>query len=247
MATFNILRRRCFIICLMISIILKSSVSTGIATTSTNKNDLIEQRTHNNDAKSSPQYLSLSPRDAAVSMNSLDFLEELVKIKDTVDEKYYGIYDSHDHDMNDKNNEVRGDRNQNGPLMIQDNGSDTNNERLISIVEYTGRLWFMRERGIQFQERVRIKNLSEHGSTIECITKYKRKNEWVDCSRVLCSFQVNNDSQRLKMKVGSEILMRLPLLGAGGAVKRQISKSFEAAAESFFRRLEPISNENKEY
>ena len=189
---------------------------------------------------------NISPKDAAVSMNSIDFLQELVKVKDTVDEKYYGI-----------NSEKRENQNQLNKGYGSDNdGGGTGAGGLISVVEYTGRLWFMNKRGVQFQESVKINNLSECGkySTIECVTKYKRKNKWVDCSRVMCSFLKSNehdhdgdgnndDDEGLKMKVVSEILVQLPLLGAGRAVKKHITKTFEAATDSFFHRLEASRKE----
>ncbi len=189
----------------------------------------------------------MSAKDAAVSMNSIHFLKELVQMKDTVNEKYYGLY-------KDGNNhstiiEFGYDGDNNGDYNNKENGKikvDGNN--IISVVEYTGRLWFMKSKqssnnGIQFQESVRIHNLSDCGkySTIECFTKYKSKDKWVDCSRVVCTFQSNDDSQDggggIVMKMGSEILIQLPLFGIGGAVKKQILKTFQKAADSYFRKI----------
>ena len=120
----------------------------------------------------------LSPRDAAISMNSVEFLKELVRKKDTFDEKYYAMikdndeyhHHNHDHNVNLNPDEKKGE--QSKEILIA------------SVVEYTGRLWFMKKRtnqnngGIQFQESVRIHHLSECGtsSTVECITKYKHSN-----------------------------------------------------------------------
>ena len=66
--------------------------------------------------------------------------------------------------------------------------------------EYTGKLWFMRRSGIQFRETVRIctedrgssstMSSSLSSSSVECLTKYKHKNEWVDCSKVICTFAI---------------------------------------------------------
>lgn len=162
--------------------------------------------------------LHLSPQDAARSLNSIDFLEELVKIKDTADEKYYGI---------ELNNSGR--------------------SNIISVVEYTGRLWFMNRQGIQFQESIKIGEVSKCGtfSTIECVTKYKSKSQWIDCSKVFCTFVAksknNRDAGELDMKVRSELLIPIPLLGIGGSVRKQITKSFQAATQSYFQRLEDIS------
>lgn len=190
----------------------------------------------------------MSAKDAAVSMNSMHFLKELVQMKDTVNEKYYGLYKN-----GDNHNTIIQfgyDDDSNGDYNNKENGNvevDGNNN-IISVVEYTGRLWFMKSKqnsnnGIQFQESVRIHNLSDCGkySTIECLTKYKSKDKWVDCSRVICTFQSNDESQeggsRLVMKMGSEILIQLPLFGIGGAVKKQILKTFQKAADSYFHKI----------
>lgn len=180
----------------------------------------------------------LSPKDAVILMNSIDFLQELVKVKDTTNEKYYGI----NLDQGENQSQLQG--------YSDDVGIDRG-DGLISVVEYTGRLWFLNKLGVQFQESVQINKLSECGkyATIECVTKYKRKNKWVDCSKVICSFlksdehnDDNDDHQGLSMKVVSEVLVQLPLLGAGRAVKKQITKTFEAATDSFFHRLEATRN-----
>jgi len=178
--------------------------------------------------------MSISAKEAAISMNSIQFLEQLVKIKDTFDEKYYGLSENINQGCiiaGDSDSCLR---------MNENETTKTNNVNdFISVVEYTGRLWFMNKRGVQFQESVRIKKLSNCGSysTIECMTRYKRKDRWVDCSRVLCSFQPNTKGRGLKMKIGSEILIGLPLFGIGSTVKKQILKTFQIATDSFFHQL----------
>lgn len=181
---------------------------------------------------------TLSPSDAAELMNSVEFLEELVKDKDTIDEKYYGLYDP-DQILSDENSrESENISYGNGSIALSINSNKEEISKPISVVEYTGILWFLSKRKVQFQESVRITNLSKCGkSTIECITRYKKKDNWVDCSRVLCSFQEKDNNQGLQMEIGSEILVRLPLLGVGGALNKKISVTFENATNSFFRKL----------
>lgn len=224
---------RCFVYLVLLSVLLKVSSTTGIALkSSTIQNDKIEQMT----AKEKFISHHFSPKDAAMSMNSIDFLEELVKIKDTVDEKYYDLYENGNVSDNNNNNNKDYDY------------DEKNKENLVSVVEYTGKLWFMNKRGVKFQESVKINNLSKCGkySTVECMTKYKSKNKWVDCSRVICSFQESDNNQGLEMKVGSEILVTLPLFGVGGAIKKQISKTFQVATDSFFQQFEAININRKE-
>ncbi len=234
---------------------------------------------------------NMSPKEAAISMNSIEFLKELVRKKDTFNEHYY--YASPQ--------KMRLPTNEHNNGLYQSNNTSLAD---VVVVEYTGRLWFMKKKnqdkkdeegGIRFQESVRIQNVSKCGttSTVECITKYKKKNgthtkrkgvgedndnddgQWIDCSKVVCTFtspnydshnsSMNNSSSssgsssngssissgssrsssriisiaeetnKLHMKIGSEVLLQIPLLGVGGAVRKQISDTFEVAAKAYFR------------
>ena len=101
--------------------------------------------------------------------------------------------------------------------------------------EYTGNLWFMRNKGIRFRETVRISEISRDGktATVECITKYRAKGRWHDCSKVTCKLSAAD--RGINMVTDSEVLVSLPLPGlAGKAVRSKISSAFESAAEAFF-------------
>ena len=101
--------------------------------------------------------------------------------------------------------------------------------------EYTGNLWFMRNKGIRFRETVRVSDISRDGktATVECITKYRTKGRWHDCSKVTCTLSAAN--RGINMVTDSEVLVRLPLPGlAGKAVRSKISLAFESAAQAFF-------------
>jgi len=160
---------------------------------------------------------------AAKSMNSMSFLEQLVKLKDTCNEDYY-----------------------------QENGNEEGTHtETTHIVEYTGQLWFLRKTPLRFQEAITISDISPCGkfSSIECITKYKTgpTASWSDCSRVSCSFRHetggDGENNKFDMSVSSELLVRLPLFGIGKAVRKHISNTFENAANVFF---EGITGEGDE-
>ena len=101
--------------------------------------------------------------------------------------------------------------------------------------EYTGNLWFMRNKGIRFRETVRVSEISRDGesATVECITKYRTKGRWHDCSKVVCTLSAADEG--INMVTNSEVLVSLPLPGlAGKAVRSKISSAFESAAQAFF-------------
>ena len=150
------------------------------------------------------------PEYAAREMSSISFLKELVQFKDTINEHYYTgerdkIFDDDSSDYYENNastnanaNNVQDQHPDRHPHMVQEH-----------IVEYTGRLWFLRKTPVRFQEVVRLKEISPCGtrSSVECITKYKTTRSksasvgaskansdsnsnsgWHDCSRVICTF-----------------------------------------------------------
>ena len=101
--------------------------------------------------------------------------------------------------------------------------------------EYTGNLWFMKNKGIRFRETVQVTEISRDGksATVECITKYRTKGRWHDCSKVTCTLSAAD--RGIHMVTDSEVLVSLPLPGlAGKAVRYKISSAFESAAEAFF-------------
>jgi len=113
--------------------------------------------------------------------------------------------------------------------------------------EYTGTLWFGKQKGIRFRETMRIlKNDDENKATVECFTRYHNGKSWVDCARVLCSLNrlqgIRNDDVNgalLQVEVGSELLMDLWVPGVAGAACKKISRTFEDAASAFFQRWQP--------
>jgi len=162
--------------------------------------------------------LNSTAASVAKSMNSIPFLQELVNLKDTCNEEYF-------------------------MQQNEDEKEPYSGSTPIHVVEYTGRLWFLRNTPIRFQEVITINKISPCGtiSMLECITKYKTgpKANWVDCSRVLCSISgPGGQSQKgiatnLSMAVSTDLLVRLPLFGMREKVSRYISETFETAANEF--------------
>ena len=101
--------------------------------------------------------------------------------------------------------------------------------------EYTGNLWFMRNKGIRFRETVSVSDVSSDGkyATVECITTYHTGGKWHDCSKVTCKLLAVD--RGINMVTESELLGKVPLPGlAGTAVRSKITAAFESAAEAFF-------------
>ena len=172
--------------------------------------------------------LNMTTEHAARAINSISFLKELVKFKDTCNEKYYHLND-----------------------VSVDTRKIESGLGLIHVVEYTGRLWFLRKTPIRFQEAIALKEISSCGkySSLQCITKYKTgsKGNWVDCSRVTCSFSPKDHNARYKedslnscnssrsfdLNISSEVLVNVPLFGIGKKVTSFISDTFENAVTAF--------------
>jgi len=101
--------------------------------------------------------------------------------------------------------------------------------------EYTGNLWFVRNKGIRFRETVSVSDVSSDGkyATVECITTYHTGGKWHDCSKVTCKLVAVD--RGINMVTESELLVKVPLPGlAGTAVRSKITAAFESAAEAFF-------------
>lgn len=152
----------------------------------------------------------------AQSINSLPFLKELIALKDTIDENFF---------------------------EEQVHASPTDHTTRTSIVEYTGRLWFLRKTPIRFQENIIFGGSSKCGreSYVQCISKYKTnsKSSWIDCSRVNCSFrEIEDDEGRIKLEldVTSDILIQIPLFGMRKKIASHIGSTFEKAVQSFLEK-----------
>ncbi len=127
-----------------------------------------------------------SPEYAARAVSSIPFLKELVHWKDTCNEKYY----------TSSTKILQSDTTGSSSNTCTRGGDEEHHHH---IVEYTGRLWFLRKTPVRFQEIVRLVGVSSCGmnSTVECITKYRatKKSEWVDCARVLCKFSRKRNNE----------------------------------------------------
>jgi len=179
--------------------------------------------------------LNSTAASVAKSMNSIPFLRELVNLKDTCHEEYF----------------------------MQQNEDEKERDSMSTpfhVVEYTGRLWFLRKTPIRFQEVITINDISPCGtlSMLECITKYRTgpNANWVDCSRVVCSISgpgPDDQSQKgiapnLNLAVSTDLLVRLPLFGMREKVSRYISETFETAAYDFLSKGQTVqvdSNSNE--
>ena len=149
-------------------------------------------------------------------MNSLSFLKELIALKDTIDEEFF---------------------------EEQVDASLADHDTRTSIVEYTGRLWFLRKTPIRFQEHIIFSGSSkcERESSIQCISKYKTnsKSSWIDCSRVNCSFREIEDDEgmiKLELDVTSDVLIQIPLFGMRKKIASHIGNTFEKAVQSFLEK-----------
>ena len=178
---------------------------------------------------------------AARAMNSIAFLKQLVRQKDTSDEMYFrhSIHNPVDTDLD---------------LEYDNTMEKIQPLEIMTSCQYTGILWFL-PKTVRFQESIHIAEISPCGqcTTLECLTQYQtRKQEWVDCSKVTCTFQPTVLPSRpgsvsekettpfvnMEMKVSSEILVKIPMVGiANKAIQRKIRKTFEIAAGSYLNQI----------
>jgi len=131
---------------------------------------------------------------------------------------------------NESTDKVNCGKSQNEAKDVASNASSES-----STAEYTGNLWFLSNKGVRFRETVRIENISRDGksATVECITKYRRKGQWHECSKVACKLTAVDEG--INMETESEVLVSIPLPGlAGKAIRSKILLAFESAAEAFF-------------
>lgn len=101
---------------------------------------------------------------------------------------------------------------------------------------------------MRFRDTIRVCDGEVDGVAVECITRYKNKGNWVDCSKVICRFTIppptagredGAASMRkrsiVRMNMDSEVLLRAPLFGISGAVKERNIRTFGNAAEVFYK------------
>mmetsp|Transcript_34530 Transcript_34530/g.72709 ORF Transcript_34530/g.72709 Transcript_34530/m.72709 type:complete len:285 (+) Transcript_34530:132-986(+) len=153
--------------------------------------------------------------DAAVAMNSIEFIELLSSIKNTADVKtytqtpsvdcgddgastkqwslasrFFGNDDETTIGNHSSNHDCLPKSTAEAPIHLSKHCSlGISSHETVS--EYIGRLWFLPDgKGIKFRETIRILSISADGksSTVECTTQYQKGSQWIDCSNIICVF-----------------------------------------------------------
>ena len=114
-----------------------------------------------------------------------------------------------------------------------------------TITEYIGKLWFLSdEKGMRFRETIRVISISSDGrsSTVQCISQYHNGTKWIDCSKVICTFHVdsrgnNNKKDKDRVKMVLESEILIWLPLPSRAVRKKIMHVFEEAALAYFDEL----------
>jgi hypothetical protein len=184
-----------------------------------------------------------TPTDAALAINSVQFLEMLVGIKNSAEIKTY----SFKRGLNDSVGWI--------DSLFRRTAVSRQPSYNQHVAEYIGHLWFVKTNGIKFRETIKVLSISPSGesSTVECSTEYYNGSTWVHCSRIVCVFHsipiqkledgnVQDRELGVKMALDCELLVWLPLPGAASrAVKRQIGSVFESAARAFLMGIRKAS------
>jgi len=202
--------------------------------------------------------LSSTTEYAAAAMNSVAFLEKMIAEKNTADVKFYHA------PPRNENEHLKDDDSLLVPIT-SDEDDDKRNEHPRSfetIVEYTGKLWFIPGGGVRFRETIWIEpeQQQDNGKSsliVHCDAQYHDGKTWVECSRVSCKFAEENDciaADKTKnscsdneegeerygvdMTLDSDLLVKLPLPGpAARAFQKLIVRTFEKAAISYYNDL----------
>lgn len=179
---------------------------------------------------------NIQSNEVAYAMNSISFLEKLVALKNVVDVTYYSSIKPSSLNHFDNIDAVVRMR---SSFPMEEDSKE-------SSCEYTGRLWFMLNKGIRFREIVRVKSISTDGSsaTIECHTQMMNgsgeNDSWKNCSKVSCqvtSSEKNPDVVGLICQ--SELLVPIPLPGfAKRSIRQKIESTFISAATTFLQSLD---------
>ena len=202
-----------------------------------------------------------SAMDAAVAMNSIEFISHLTSYKDVRDIKTYtqSLTPSPCEHTSTVSSWIFGSvmkssrcdvSNNAGPISNM-NYKGTNHE---TVIEYVAWLWLLpaKKEGFRFRETIRVLSISADGlsSTVECTAQYHNGSRWIDCSRVICKltskpvisvennvWQLRNKDQRvsIEMSLGGEVLVWLPLpKAASKALGEKIISAFKTATIDFF-------------
>jgi len=155
-----------------------------------------------------PSFEMNSAMDAAVAMNSIEFISHLASYKDTHDIKTYTkamtpSQCDHAHATSSVSSWLFGSgmkssgcdvSNSAGSKSNMDYNHPFSNPRATheTVIEYAAQLWFLpaKREGFRFRETIRVLSISDDGqsSTVECTAQYHNGSRWIDCSRVICKF-----------------------------------------------------------
>ena len=215
--------------------------------------------------------------DAAMALNSIQFMEMLVGTKNSADIKTYiqsvGLVSHRNYDMEPDTDTEKSILSWTDSFasvnffsLFRPKVSSSDNKSVVkhsqskskwnisnscveheTVAEYNGRLWFLNKSGIKFRETIQVVGTSSDGksSTVECITEYYNRNEWISCSKVICEFtshshndenSTQKDEVGLKMTLDCQLLVWLPLPHiAKNEVRNKITSVFERVAIDFFK------------
>jgi hypothetical protein len=201
--------------------------------------------------------ITQSAMDAAVAINSKEFISHLTsyKEKDITDIKSWtqsvtaSSFQQTTYSISNRNDSELG-----VSTWISDIKSPRCGNRAIheTVIEYLAQLWFLpyKKDGFRFRETIRVVSISTDGqtATVECTAQYHNGSRWVDCSRVVCTLiskplhdVANNvwgytrqgERSSVKISFDGEVLVWLPK-PVRKAVERTIISAFETAVLDFF-------------
>ena len=163
---------------------------------------------------SKSENVKLNSVDAAIALNSIHFMEQLIGVKNSANVKTYtqptNAPNIH-HVAAGNGNWTKFIPNMfKQRLSITDDGTTvTDEDKHISysqstsdwripiprpkhetVAEYTGELWFLNKSDIRFRETIKIIAISPDGNTsiLECHTEYHNGSQWVSCAKIVCEF-----------------------------------------------------------
>ncbi|KAL3805728.1 hypothetical protein ACHAW5_010931 [Stephanodiscus triporus] len=170
-----------------------------------------EQR--KNGRRDAPSREMASAMDAAVAMNSIEFISHLTSYKDTTNIKTYTQTTpsscENTHSTSKNNDSSRGisswivgsmkssgcnvsNKSAETKSMDYDHPFSNPCTTHATVIEYVAQLWFLpvKREGVRFRETIRVLSISADGrsSTVECTAQYHNGSRWIDCSRVICNF-----------------------------------------------------------
>ena len=207
-----------------------------------------------------PTRMTHSAMDAAVAINSIEFISHLTsyKMKDITDIKSWtqlvtaSSCQHTTYSISNRNVSELGISAWISGIKSPGCGDRTIHE---TVIEYLAQLWFLpyKKDGFRFRETIRVISISTDGqtATVECTAQYHNGSRWVDCSRVVCTliskslddvannvwgYKRKGERSSVKMSFDGELLVWLPK-PVSKAVKRTIISAFETAVLDFFHGL----------